>query len=60
LIARGRDAADVAISTSFGFNTLQEFEVTTYELPDTPLAAVAPRMQRRWYGVKAADERQSI
>src|SRR5271154_901825 len=29
LIARGRDAADVAISTAFGPNTLQEFRVWT-------------------------------
>jgi transglutaminase-like putative cysteine protease len=29
LIARGRDAADVAISTAFGLNTLQEFRVWT-------------------------------
>jgi transglutaminase-like putative cysteine protease len=33
LIARGRDAADVAISTSFGPNTLQSFQVWTDELP---------------------------
>jgi transglutaminase-like putative cysteine protease len=31
LIARGRDAADVAISTSFGANTLKRFEVRTDE-----------------------------
>jgi hypothetical protein len=29
MIARGRDAADVAISTAFGPNTLQEFRVWT-------------------------------
>jgi transglutaminase-like putative cysteine protease len=29
LIARGRDAADVAISTAFGINTLQSFRVWT-------------------------------
>jgi transglutaminase-like putative cysteine protease len=33
LIARGRDAADVAISTSFGPNTLESFRVWTDELP---------------------------
>lgn len=33
LIARGRDAADVAISTSFGFNTLESFRVWTDEVP---------------------------
>jgi len=32
LIARGRDAADVAISNSFGPNTLKDFEVRTDEL----------------------------
>jgi transglutaminase-like putative cysteine protease len=32
LIARGRDAADVAISTSFGMNTLESFRVWTDEL----------------------------
>jgi transglutaminase-like putative cysteine protease len=34
LIARGRDAADVAISTSFGVNTLESFRVWTDELPN--------------------------
>jgi transglutaminase-like putative cysteine protease len=34
LIARGRDAADVAITTSFGPNTLTRFEVWTDELPE--------------------------
>ena len=29
LIARGRDAADAAISTSFGVNTLESFRVWT-------------------------------
>jgi transglutaminase-like putative cysteine protease len=33
LIARGRDAADVAISTSFGATTLESFRVWTDELP---------------------------
>jgi hypothetical protein len=32
LIARGRDAADVAISTTFGPNTLQSFRVWTDEV----------------------------
>ena len=32
LIARGRDAADVAISTSFGPTTLQSFRVWTDEM----------------------------
>jgi transglutaminase-like putative cysteine protease len=34
LIARGRDAADVAISTAFGANTLASFRVWTYEAFD--------------------------
>jgi hypothetical protein len=32
LIARGRDAADVAINTTFGLNTLDSFFVRTDEL----------------------------
>lgn len=30
-MARGRDATDVAISTSFGATRLTRFDVTTYE-----------------------------
>ncbi|HEX2871410.1 MAG TPA: transglutaminase family protein [Polyangiaceae bacterium] len=33
LIARGRDAADVAIATTFGPNKLENFQVVTDELP---------------------------
>ena len=33
LIARGRDAADVAMVTSFGANTLKQFRVWTDEMP---------------------------
>ena len=32
LMARGRDAADVAMTTSFGKNTLQRFTVWTDEV----------------------------
>jgi len=32
LMARGRDAADVAMTTSFGKNTLQRFRVWTDEV----------------------------
>jgi transglutaminase-like putative cysteine protease len=32
LIARGRDAADAAITTAFGFNTLESFRVWTKEV----------------------------
>jgi transglutaminase-like putative cysteine protease len=41
LIARGRDAADVAISTTCGANTLKRFEVRTDEVTaeDEPAAA---------------------
>lgn len=38
LIARGRDAADVAISTTFGPNTLQLFRVWTDEVKDPATA----------------------
>ncbi|MFZ5736737.1 MAG: transglutaminase-like domain-containing protein [Pseudomonadota bacterium] len=46
VIARGRDAADVAISTSFGVTNLLNFEVITHEVTDqtaaaTPLSKVA-------------------
>ena len=34
MIARGRDAADVAISTAFGAPLLQKFQVWTDELID--------------------------
>jgi transglutaminase-like putative cysteine protease len=35
LIARGRDAADVAIATTFGPNTLTEFKVVTEKVVAT-------------------------
>jgi hypothetical protein len=34
VIARGRDAADVAISTSFGPHTLEKFDVVTDQIAD--------------------------
>ena len=40
LIARGRDASDVAIVTTFGPNTLESFKVWTDEIPEE--AADAP------------------
>jgi transglutaminase-like putative cysteine protease len=45
LIARGRDAADVAISTTFGANTLKRFEVRTDEVTaeSEPVAARVAR-----------------
>jgi transglutaminase-like putative cysteine protease len=36
LIARGRDAADVAIATTFGPNFLESFKVWTDEIPGAP------------------------
>ncbi len=42
LIARGRDAADAAISNSFGFNTLEKFEVWTDETDDPTLSPRVP------------------
>jgi transglutaminase-like putative cysteine protease len=38
LIARGRDAADVAITTTFGPSVLRRFEVWADEVPPTPRA----------------------
>jgi transglutaminase-like putative cysteine protease len=34
LMARGRDAADVAITTTFGVNRLQSFSVVTHEVSE--------------------------
>jgi transglutaminase-like putative cysteine protease len=39
LIARGRDAADVAIATTFGPNTLESFRVRTDEVKEDLLAS---------------------
>jgi len=38
LIARGRDAADVAMTTTFGPNELEGFKVWTDEVSDTEAA----------------------
>jgi transglutaminase-like putative cysteine protease len=43
LMARGRDATDVAISTSFGLYTLAGFKVATDEVPAEAEAAAATR-----------------
>ena len=40
LMARGRDAADVALTTTFGMNTLQSFKVWTDEVGCQPLRLV--------------------
>jgi hypothetical protein len=37
-MARGRDATDVAITTSFGPNTLAGFKVVTDEVPAKAVA----------------------
>jgi transglutaminase-like putative cysteine protease len=42
LIARGRDAADVAISNTFGPCTLEGFEVWTDEIRDAPNRSAQP------------------
>jgi len=39
VIARGRDAADVAISTSFGSATLEKFKIITHEVVSSPVTA---------------------
>jgi hypothetical protein len=44
LIARGRDAADVAISTTFGQTLLQSFVVTTREVDAEVLSEFATPM----------------
>lgn len=36
-LAKGRDAVDVALTTSFGMNTLEQFAVWTYEVSDWPV-----------------------
>jgi transglutaminase-like putative cysteine protease len=41
LMARGRDASDVAIATTFGPNTLESFRVWTDEIPDGAMAGTA-------------------
>lgn len=41
LIARGRDAVDVALTTSFGPNKLVKFNVWTNEIPEHELSLVA-------------------
>jgi len=40
LIARGRDATDVAITTSYGLHQLAEFKVFTDEVASGEAAAV--------------------
>jgi hypothetical protein len=62
LIAHGRDAADVAISTTFGPNTLSSFRVCTEESRGgrmSPDRFVLSRLRaRRWSGDMADDNRR--
>ena len=46
LIARGRDAADVAISNAFGVNTLVSFKVWTDELPAASVSLDPPTLNQ--------------
>jgi len=47
LMATGRDAADVAITTSFGSTRLTKFDVVTDEIVQAPLAEAAADRQAR-------------
>jgi transglutaminase-like putative cysteine protease len=44
VMARGRDAADVAFSTTFGPNTLKHFKVVTDEIVEQPVRAEPARL----------------
>lgn len=48
LIARGRDAADVAISTAFGPNTLKHFMVRTDEISESPATDISSLAAKPW------------
>jgi hypothetical protein len=37
LMARGRDAADVALTTTFGVNQLESFKIWSDEISQNPL-----------------------
>jgi len=54
VIARGRDATDTAMISSFGTHELQRFEVITEELPDVPAAPVQRRPVQLGVGSAAA------
>jgi hypothetical protein len=45
LMARGRDATDVALITSFGRHKLTKFEVVTDELPPPPQVIAPPPVE---------------
>jgi transglutaminase-like putative cysteine protease len=40
LMARGRDACDVAITTTFGPSTLESFRVWTDEIPESEIPGI--------------------
>ncbi len=54
MIARGRDAADVAISTAFGTSYLQLFRVWTDEIDEGQAAAMQSQFCSPQQGVRAA------
>jgi transglutaminase-like putative cysteine protease len=58
LIARGRDAADVAISTIFGPAQLANFSVITEELSDGRDTATAAPLSPEQYKLEASALRQ--
>ena len=47
VMGRGRDAADVAISTAFGIANLARFEVVTQEPGSDPLTLTSPTSLER-------------
>jgi transglutaminase-like putative cysteine protease len=51
LIGRGRDAADVAISTSFGPSKLTRFTIVTEEIPSDPVVVDAAV----WQGLRTGE-----
>jgi transglutaminase-like putative cysteine protease len=53
LMARGRDACDVAIATTFGPNELESFKVWTDELPDGEVPVLGPIAQSPAAGITA-------
>jgi transglutaminase-like putative cysteine protease len=52
VIARGRDATDVAMISSFGPHTLQLFEVVTEEVEDAPMPLMPPMPEQ--FGARPA------
>jgi transglutaminase-like putative cysteine protease len=46
VIARGRDAADVAISTTFGWSRLKNFTVRTDEITEATVVPATPMREQ--------------